>query len=419
MKLFQLPEILKNTQFLKLWGNQLLLQVAFNMCNYTALLIIADRTHSVFAQSQFYAALTLPAFAVGLIAGPLIDMVDRKRIMLIANFLLAILFFAYIFAGGMLFVIMLIAFFTSAAARFFIPAEVATIPLIVEKKILGQANALFLFTLMGSVLMGYSVTGPIIQTFGGLGTKAELVPFFIGSLIVIIAFFLILKLKKIEFTKAAVPSGSFIRKALRLSLQAIKVVKRDNRISLPILLLVFVELIIGILSISLLEYVRRYLQLPLTSASLILVMPLIIGLIVGALILREVKKRYGQRFSIYLSCIGIGLLFLVLGFIPMLGKSEFFIILLRVIVIFSAFVFGALIVFVSVQSRTVLQIHTRIQMQGRVFSFLDILIALSIPIPVLTLGFFADRISILTTLIFMGVAIVLVTIFGNKMVVRK
>ena len=100
IQIFRLPDILKNIEFLKLWGNQVLLQVGFNMCNYTALLIIAHRTHSVFSQAQFYALLTLPAFFIGLVAGPLVDIVDRKRIMLVSNFLLAVLFLTYVFADG-------------------------------------------------------------------------------------------------------------------------------------------------------------------------------------------------------------------------------------------------------------------------------------------------------------------------------
>ena len=58
-------------------------------------------------------------------------------------------------------------------------------------------------------------------------------------------------------------------------------------------------------------------------------------------------------------------------------------------------------------------------MQGRVFSFLDIMIAVFTPIPVLILGFFADSISILATLIFTGVLIVVATVFGNAMVAKK
>lgn len=419
MKNFTLPDILKNTEFLKLWGNQALLQVAFNMCNYTALLIIAHRTHSVFAQAQFYAALTLPAFFTSLVAGPVIDTMDRKRIMLISNLLLSFLFLAYIFAGDILLFIMLVAFLTSVVARFFIPSVAATIPLIVDKKILNQANAFFLFTLMGSVLFSYSITGPIIQTFGGLGSRAEVVPFFLSSTLLFISFFLILKLKEIRVEIPKIPHGTIIKKVFHLFWQAIKEIKGNNKISLPIFLLVFVELVVGVLSVALLEYVRRYLHLPLTSASLILMLPLIIGLIVGALFLGEVEKKYGRRLSIYLSCIGIGLLFLILGMMPIVGASWLSVIIFRIFTMISAFFFGILIIVIAVQARTILQTHAKVQMQGRVFSLLDILIATSIPLPVLLLGFFADKISILPTLLVMGLLIISGTVIGNKMIIGK
>ena len=202
-------------------------------------------------------------------------------------------------------------------------------------------------------------------------------------------------------------------------MQTARAIKRDNKISLPILLLVFVELIVAVLSVALLEYIRRYLHLPLTSASLILIMPLIAGLLVGGLVLGEVEKKYGRKLSIYLSCVGIGVLFLVLGGVPLIGESYLSVMLFRAVTMSAAFAFGVLVVFISVQSRTVLQTHTKIQMQGRVFSFLDIMIAVFTPIPVLILGFFADSISILATLIFTGVLIVVATVFGNAMVAKK
>lgn len=419
MKNFTLPDILKNIEFLKLWGNQVLLQVAFNMCNYTALLIIAHRTHSVFAQAQFYALLTLPAFFVSLIAGPLVDIMDRKRIMLVSNFVLALLFLTYVFVDGRLSLIMLIAFLTSGVARFFIPSVAATIPLIVEKKILNHANAFFLFTLMGSVLVGYSITGPILQTFGGLGSRGEVIPFFLSSILLFISFFLILKLKKLEAVRPSIPKGTILKKIFNLFLQTVVEIKDNDKISLPILLLVFVELIVGILSVALLEYVRRYLNLPLTSVSLVLIAPLIIGLIIGALLLSQIEKKYGHRLSIYLSCIGIGLLFMILGTMPLFGISLVSLLIFRIFTVIAAFFFGVLVVVIAVQSRTILQTHAKIQMQGRVFSLLDISIAVSTPIPVLLLGFFADQISILVTLSFMGVAIILATIFGNKMATRS
>lgn len=415
MMILKVPEIFKNKQFLRLWGNQLLLQVAFNMCNYTALLIIADRTHSVFNQAQFYAALTIPAFLVSLVAGPVVDMVDRRRVMIVSNLLMAVLFLLYVFANGQLPFIMLIAFLTASCARFFIPAEAATIPMVVEKKILDHANAFFLFTLMGSVLIGYSIAGPIIQFFGGLGTNGELVPFFLGSGLLVMSFLIIYGFKSVGVPDPGARGSNLFGKIFYLLWQTFGEIRVNKKISIPIVLLVFVELIVGILSVTLFEYVNRYLQLPLTSVSVVLITPLIAGLIIGILLLSKIEKKYGHRLSIFLACVGIGMLFCFLGLLPLLGKGEIWVFAARAFAVVAALIFGILAVVIAVQSRTILQINAKIEMQGRVFSFLDILIALAIPVPVLFLGFFADKISILAMLVFTGVVILIAATLGSRM----
>src|SRR5260221_11066665 len=133
-------DILKNSQFLKLWGNQILLQIAFNMSNFTALLLINQLTGSRFALALFYAAMTLTAFIFGIFAGAIVDMTDRKKLMLMTDAILAVLFLAYAFSGQSLVVIILIAFASASVSQFFTPAEAATIPLLVKGESLIEAN---------------------------------------------------------------------------------------------------------------------------------------------------------------------------------------------------------------------------------------------------------------------------------------
>lgn len=73
----------------------------------------------------------------------------------------------------------------------------------------------------------------------------------------------------------------------------------------------------------------------------------------------------------------------------------------------SAFLMGIAIVIIATQARTILQLNARAEMYGRVFSFLDIMIALVTPIPVLILGFLADKVSILVILTAIGLATVI------------
>ena len=415
MRIFKIPLILKNQQFLILWGNQLFMQVGFNLCNYTVLLILADRTHSPFVQAQFFAALTLPAFIFGLIAGPIVDMVSRKSLMLVVDFILGILFLMYAFAGSSLFILIIIAFLSSSAARFLIPSQAATIPLIVGKGILSQANALFLFTLMGSVVLGYIIASPIIELFGGLGTGGERAPFLLSSAFVIIGFVLLAGLKKIKAVMPEVPKGTIFKKTFHLFWQTVGEVTSNQKVSLPILLLIFVELNIGILSVVFLEYVRRYLRLPLTAVSMVLMMPLIFGLISGVAMLSKIQGRFGYRRSIYMAVLGIGLLFFVLGVLPVLGRWDLGIVLIRFFSVIAAFVTGILVVIIAVQGRTILQMNSDIKMQGRIFSFLDVMIAIVTPVPVLLIALTADRISLPGTFVFMGIGTITVVIIGGKM----
>jgi len=413
--MFKIPLIFKNEQFLRLWANQVFLQVGFNVCNYTVLLILADRTHSPFVQAQFFAALTLPAFIFGLIAGPIVDMVNRKRLMLISDILLAFLFLIYAFAGSNLIIFGIIAFLTSSAARFFIPAQAATIPLIVGKETLRFANALFLFTLMGSVILGYSIASPIIEIFGGLGSNGELAPFLLSSVFVVSGFILLLGFKDIKGIKPELPQGTIFKKTFLLLWQTVREVRSNQKVSLPILLLIFVELNVGILSVVFLEYVRRFLQLPLTSVTVVLILPLVFGLIFGLTMLRKIQEKYGYRISIYSAFLGIGVLFFILGVLPFFGKGSFGILFIRIFTSVAAFITGVLVLVISVQSRNLLQTSANISMQGRIFSFLDIMIAITTPIPVLLIGFFADKISLPGTFIFIGLGTIVAAFIGSRM----
>jgi len=415
MAMFKIPLIFKNAQFLRLWANQVFLQVGFNVCNYTVLLILADRTHSPFVQSLFFAALTLPAFVFGLIAGPIVDMVNRKKLMLISDIVLALLFVIYAFAGSNLITFAIIAFLASSTARFFIPAQAATIPLIVGKETLHFANALFLFTLMGSVVLGYSIASPIIEIFGGLGSNGELAPFLLSSVFVVAGFILLLGFKDIKGIKPELPQGTIIKKTFLLLWQTVREVKVNKKVSLPILFLIFVELNVGILSVVFLEYVRRFLQLPLTSVSVVLMLPLAFGLIFGLTMLKKIQEKYGYRLSIYRAVLGFGLLFFLLGVLPVLGKGSLGIFLIRVFTSVAAFITGVLVLVIAVQSRNLLQTSSNISMQGRIFSFLDIMIAIVTPIPVLLIGFFADKISLPGTFIFIGIGTIVIAFIGSKM----
>jgi MFS family permease len=404
-------EIFKNTQFLKLWGNQVLLQIAFNMCNFTALLMLDHITQSRFALAQFYAAMTLPAFVVGFFAGAIVDMSNRKILMLITDAALCILFFGYALFSGNYWAILTIAFFAASVSQFFTPAEAATMPLIVKGKQLHQANSVFLFTGLGSVMIGYALAGPVIQYFGGLENNGPQATFIFASILTGIGFLLRLTLHTIDNERADIEGQKLFAKTIALTKEVLHVTRTDYKISIPILMLTLMEFNIGLLAILFIDYVKQYLSVPTTSTSYFLVLPLIAGLGFGVAILGLMLKWFHRGTSIFIGAISFGIILLILGLSgKFFANSESGTFILRLITVTSAGLIGTAAVFIAVHSRTILQESTPEKMLGRVFSLVTISASAVTPIPVLLVAFLTETVDVTTVFIVFGIFLTLVSL---------
>lgn len=390
-------DLLKNTQFLKLWGNQILLQIAFNMSNLTALLLIDNLTSSRFALAQFYTALTLPAFVVGVFAGSVVDLSNRKTLMLVTDAVLAILFFVYAIVSGNYFGLLAIAFLSSSVAQFFTPAEASTIPLIVRNNQLSQANTLFLFTSFGAVVAGYALAGPLVDAFGGLQSKGDQAVFITAGIITAVGFFLRFSLKTIEPPRQKWGKSELIDRTLQMTKEVMNVAQKDVKIYMPIILLTLVQFYIGLLAILFIDFVKVYLSLPSTSTSWVLVLPLMIGLTIGTYILKLTHKKWRRGNVIYHGTLLFGLVIFLLGLFALLTNSQ---LLLRGITTLVSASVGISAVLISVHARTVLQEHTPERMLGRVFALVTIAASATIPIPILLLALLTEKLA--SSYIFLG-----------------
>ena len=124
---------------------------------------VKDRTNSGLWVGAVLVVGFLPTILVGLTLGPLIDRLERRKLMVTADIVRAIVFFALVFvgsAGG----IVALAFVAGLATGFFRPAVYAGIPNLVPEEDLPHANAL-----LQSVENASWAIGPIL---GGLLTAA-------------------------------------------------------------------------------------------------------------------------------------------------------------------------------------------------------------------------------------------------------
>lgn len=172
--------VLKNKNFLILWAGQVFSQLADRIVLVVFIAVItahfgANDTYN----SYLYIAFTIPAILLTAVAGVFVDRWPRRAVLVLTSLMRA-LFVAFlpIAAKGGLLSIYTLAFLLSAATQFFVPAEAATIPMIVRKADLLAANAMFTTTMMASVIFGFALGDPLIELFSLKQVHWSIVGFF-------------------------------------------------------------------------------------------------------------------------------------------------------------------------------------------------------------------------------------------------
>jgi Na+/melibiose symporter-like transporter len=130
-------------------------------------------TGSTLATSVMFVAELLPQIALASIAGVFVDRWDRKRTMIIANLILALVLLplAFVSNADLVWIVYLVAFAESLLARFVRPAEAAMLPRLVDKAELVAANSLGAFSANTARLVGPTIGG-IVAGLYGLGAVA-------------------------------------------------------------------------------------------------------------------------------------------------------------------------------------------------------------------------------------------------------
>ncbi|MFC1482807.1 MFS transporter [Candidatus Margulisiibacteriota bacterium] len=156
-----------NKKFLFLWLSQLFCQYADKFFIYVLLIKISEITgQSGLGVGLAAVAYGLPGILLSPIAGLIIDYLNRKFVLAITNFsragviLLVVLFPVFYQSFPLLFIATLI---NSSFEKFFIPAEVSSLPLIVKHKHLVHANSLFVITFYSSFVVAFGIAAPIVS----------------------------------------------------------------------------------------------------------------------------------------------------------------------------------------------------------------------------------------------------------------
>jgi MFS family permease len=386
--------VLKNTNFLALWGGQVFCQLADKV--YLVLMIALIKTQIPTGEqtisgwvSALMIASTIPAVLFGSVAGVFVDRWSKKTVLVVSNIWRGILVFAIppllwlthnwhpvgVLPVGFL-IILGVTFLVSTLTQFFAPAEQAAIPLIVPEEHLLSANSLYTTTMMASVIVGFAVGEPLLanadklwmQLGGSGGLGKEIV---VGGSYAL-AGLILLFIATNEKPQIATHETPHVLTDLRDGLRYLKANQslRNALIQLIILFSVFAAL--TVLAVRMAEIIpnmkAEQFGFLLASGG--------VGTALGAIMLGQFGQRFSHsQLSLY-GCFGMA--------ISLIGLSVFTKQLLIVLVLIMLLgVFGSLI---GIPVQTAIQTQTPAQMRGKVFGLQNNAVNIALTLPLALAG---------------------------------
>lgn len=382
--------VLKNPNFLALWGGQVFSQLADKV--YLVLMIALINTQFQASNqsisgwvSVLMMAFTIPAVLFGSVAGVFVDRWSKKAVLVATNIWRGILVLSIPFLLwlthdwkpiGVLpvgFLIILgVTFLVSTLTQFFAPAEQAAIPLILEEQDLLSANSLYTTTMMASVIVGFAVGEPLLaiadrlwSQLGGSGSLGK--ELLVGCSYAIAGLILFLLATK---EKHHHPDTEFphVFSDLRDGFAYLKANHRVRNALLQLIILFSVFAALTVLAVRMAEII------PNMKASQFgfLLAAGGVGIAAGATILGQFGQRFSYTQLSLCGCMGMAASLIGLSiFTTQLWLILFLVALLGI--------FGAL---VGIPMQTAIQTETPPEMRGKVFGLQNnvINIALSLPL---------------------------------------
>jgi len=291
-------EILRKRNFFFLLTGQIISQVGDRLGQMALIAFVYLRAPGSSLQMAKVLSFTIiPVFLIGPIAGAYVDRWDRRRTMYVCDFARAVLVFTipfFLFYARNLLSIYLIIFIIFSISRFFVPAKLAIIPDLVEKKDLLLANSLVNTTGMIAAILGFGISGVLVEWLGAKsGFYLDSLGFFISGVLI----FLISKKPSVSLDLKKV--GQEIVELIKKSLfQEIKegvlyfVLNKKIRFTAGIMFALWSAL--GAVYVVVIVFVQQTLHSATKDLGL-LVMFLGAGLFLGSLL----YGRFGQKLSHY------------------------------------------------------------------------------------------------------------------------
>jgi MFS family permease len=373
--------------------------------NFVFFIKLFEVTGSAISTSLLWVSYALPAILIGPFAPGILDLVDKRKILVITNFLQSLTIFIYaLLSGSGIFLLYGVVFVYSFLNQFYVPSEISTLPFGLKKKELGLGKSLFFITQQGSLVLGFGIAGLLTSV---LGFRITL---FLCSIFLFIAFV------STTFLPSNAPQKSTPKLLedtvvgfFKHLFEGYKFIRRERYILTPVLLLLVFQILLQVCAVQIPVIARDLLSIQLNLASVFILVPAGIGAGVGALYLPKIlKKGVRKKKIIDTSLLSVGVSIVLLTFVVP--------VLFPVLKVILSFVLIALIGFgfvgVLIPSQTFLQESTPEDFRGRVFGNFSFLVVIASVLPVIFSGSIVELFGIRP--LFLALAIVILIVFRTS-----
>ena len=397
--------VLKFRDFRNIWLSQLTSQIALNMLNFALVLHIFELTKSTTTISLVLIASAIPSVIFGPFSGVFADRLNYKKILTFTSFLRFLAVLLLFLAKNNVLAILEIIFLISTITQFFAPAELSSIPLIVPRKKLVSANSIIMTTMYGSLLIGYSIAGPLISAMSINGL------YLACCLLYLLATISVNRMtdydKKVVRRISLSTWARYLESIWSETLNGIKKVRHTAAILNPMIKMAIGWMVLGSFVVLLPAFGQSDLKISTQMIGIAVIAPAGIGMLIGAYILDK-KKHFNLTRAINKGFFLVGVTVLLFSLYRF--YNEFFLSRFASTLLIIAFGLGSSIVYISAQ--TALQLNSDEEWRGRVFGLNAMLINLAMSIPALIVGGIADLTSPFVALLLIAFA---VFIYGSSL----
>ena len=403
--------VFRNRSFVYLWSAQTLSQLASNMVLAALMATVHSTTESDTAVAVLLLTFLVPAVLFSTLGGVLVERGDAKVIMLGTNLVRAIgtvlfIFVAPTISTAIVPLVYLINFIVATATAVFAPAELTSIPRIVDRRHLMAANSIFILTINATFAIGFGFLGPLL-----LGVLGPIAVYVIVAVMFGLSAIAIVPLPSVkpdhEAPAVTAAAGQAVRELIGQLAEGVRYVRSHRRIAWSLTYLGVAASLIGVLGAIGPGFARDILSLR-TQDVFFIMAPAGLGAVVGILFLNSYGTGLPKRLVIDIGLVAMGITLVALALVrPVTALLGFAVApiedlvpsiapltsLIAVVVVIAVFA-GLEYAFVAIPSQTALQEELPADVRGRIFGILNTLLSLASFLPVIAAPAAADVINI-------------------------